>query len=347
MTTRRIPLTVVIATVACFVWGPAVFAHSSIGSEKAGNLQQLVEQSNLVVVGEVVSVKYVNAKVEGEGDVPHTIVTYKLRDSLRGKPSGETLSLRFIGGADGQGGFLTVSGVPQFQEGEQDILFVSGNGEDESCPLVNCEYGRFRLHQNRVFNTHGQPVRGIVKNNAVARGRRGKPFETFKYPTPEFDELMKNAEAQAVLKKLNMSIEDARKEYRAKAPKEIVVTRGGPPPSLSQDQRVADRQDRGVADPQAEGRNSGGKPEVAIGKEPITADHFLAKIKELRDQAKRQPTAVNSANPNAPIVLKKAGPAAARKPEDAPEPKQQTAEEEEELRALKSQDFNPVLKKKK
>lgn len=338
MVKRKIPHAVGMAALACFVWSPGAFAHSSMDPDKAGDLKQLVEQSNLVVVGEVANVKYVIARVEGEGELPHTIVTYKLRDSLRGTPNGETLSLRFIGGSDGKGGFMTVSGVPQFQKGEQDILFVAGNGEDERCPLVNCEWGRYRLHQNRVFNTHGRPVRGIVKNNAIARGRRAKPFETFKYPAPSFDDLMKNPQAQATLNQQNMSVEDARRQYQTMAPKQIVVTYSGPAPTRLQD--------RGAADPQAEGRRSGERPDIMIGAGPITAAAFIAKLKQLHNQARRQPVAVRSANPDARIVIRRTPQSTPGTPQRAPEPRQVSPEDLEEVRELKNQGFNPVLRRR-
>lgn len=330
----------VVAVIACVVVSTAALAHRPAEPQEGGQLEELIQKANLVIVGEVAEVEYVMARTEGDGEdpLPFTIVTYKVDDALRGKPTGETLSLQFIGGTDGRGGFLTVSGVPQFQEGERDLLFIAGNGANETCPLVECEYGRFRLHQNRVYNTHGQPVRGLVGNNPVARGPRAKPFQTFKYPTPGFDDLIQNPEVQANLEELGMSVEEAREQYRTKAPRQVVVTRTAAPPS-----RLGDR---AAPDPQAEGRKPGGRPDVTVGEAPVAVQEFVTKIRELNRKVERRPKPVESVDRGAPIVLRLARPADPGKPGETPEPQQIGRPDQEELEALRRQDFNPVLKKK-
>lgn len=338
MSIGRTLLTLVVGTILCTVVAGVVFAHRPAEPQEDGQLEELVRQANLVVVGEVAEVEYVTAEIEGEGELPHTFVTYELRDTLRGKPTGETLTLRFLGGADGRGGYLTISGIPQFQEGEQDLLFVTGNGEDGRCPLVECEHGRFRLYQNRVFNTHGQPVRGIIDDNPIARGPRAEPFRTFHYPTPEFDDLMKNPQARAVLEELGKSVEEAREEYRSQAPRSIAVVLGGPPPS-----RVADHAAR---DPQARGRESGGRPEVVLGERPVAVEEFVAKVRELNRRTGREPEPVQSVERRAPIVLPDVRPTTPGSPEEMPRPEYRSARDREEFQALERQDFNPVLKEK-
>lgn len=320
---------------ASVAFATAAPAHGPQGPEERSDLEALVEQANLVAMGTVSNVKYVNVTSE-QGNVPHTIVTYKLKESLRGKPSGETFSLRFMGGSDGMGGFMTVTGVPLFQEGEQDILFVQGNGEDGRCPLVNCEYGRFRVHQNQVFNTHGQPVRAIRGQRAIARGRRAEPFQKFSYPAPSFDDLMKNSAFRATLEKMGRDPAATREEYDRRAPKQITWTRRQPPTRAN---------DKAGQDPDAKGRASGGKPESPIGAAPLGVDAMVAKIKELHGKSRRQPAAVASANPEARIEAPRAGNASPGRSDEKAEPPQQSDADKEEVRRLKAQGYNPVLPK--
>lgn len=331
MITRNILRALWMGALSCLVGSTGSLASDMRGSS---DLKQLVEQSNLVIVGEVASVKYINVKIEGGGELPHTIVTYRVQDSLRGISVDGLLSLRFIGGTDGRGSFMTAGGVPQFQEGERDILFVAGNGEDERCPLVDCEWGRYRLHQNLVFNTQGQPVVDITNDVAFARGERAEPFRIFKYPTPRFDDLMENPEVRAMLTQRNISVEEARGQYEAMAPKLVVMTLSDLPATPSQD--------RG-----ADGSVSSENPAGAIDAKPVSIDTFVARIKQLHGQASRRPDPVWSINPDAPTILgKRPSPSAPAMPIQAREPRQISPEDEEEVRRMKEQGFNPVLKKK-
>ncbi len=312
----------------------AVGAHSPMLNEKSDDLATLVTRSNLVVVGEVASVQYRNARSAEGGIVPHTIVTYRVGKTYRGKVPGDVLVLRFIGGSDGMGRFLEVQGVPKFQPGDRDMLFVSGNGEG-ACALVNCEYGRYRLLGERVFDTHGAPVRAIVKDGAIARGEPPKELLSFSYPTPKFDDLLRNPEVQAQLKKAGLSADDARKRYAEGAPKQIEMTS----PYSAPDAKDEGADNAGAIKPGTD------KPQLADG--PIALNTFTAKITEIIGRTTRAPTAFRNANPDATIVLPKialAQPAAPVK--TTPKPlRPPTAAETAEVRALAAQDFNPVIKR--
>ncbi len=312
----------------------AAGAHSPMLSEKADDLATLVNRSNLVAIGQVAAVQFRNARSAEGGIVPHTIVTYRIAKAYRGKVPGDVLILRFVGGSDGMGRFLEVQGVPKFQPGDRDVLFVSGNGEG-GCALVNCEYGRYRLLGERVFDTHGAPVRGIVKDGAIARGEPPKELLSFSYPTPAFDDLLKNPEVQEQLKKSGMSVADARKRYAEGAPKQIEVTT----PYSGKEARDEGSNDAGPVKPGTD------LPQLAEG--PIALDTFSAKIGELVARATRQPEAFRNADPKAEIVLPKLAlskPAAPlRQPVKLLRPP--TAAEIAEAKALAAQDFNPVIKR--
>ncbi len=155
----------------------AGLAHGSVDREEEGRLARLVEAAELGFLGQVIDVSYSVEKTGGEGgdksaepsELPVVYVTYAVEKVLFGKPADEKLTLRFLGGPDGMGGFFSVSGTPRFQLKEQDVLFVRGNGA-EGCPLVTCQYGRFRVLRGGVYDAFGVAVQAIVDQGVIARG---------------------------------------------------------------------------------------------------------------------------------------------------------------------------------
>ncbi len=334
----------ILAAVTCLTWSENVFAHSSLSPEEAHDLQTLTEEANLVVHGTVVAVNYINTKTNGE-EVPFTRVTYQLQKTFRGEFNGDKLTLQFVGGADGKGGFLFVSGVPTFQKSDEDILFIRGNGEDGVCPLVHCEYGRFRLHHARVYNTHGQPLLGMDGNRTIARGERAPRFQTLKYPTPKFDDLITTDEAKAILKERGISLETARTQYLKMAPKEIEVTLREPEATKTEDNGMPNLEGKKL---ESEANLNRGVPnEKSAGADPLPMESLLAMIEDLERSARRQPTRVADIPPSAPIRPRGASAASPGNPPSIEVPaKQVNAEDEAEAEALESQEFNPVLKPK-
>ncbi len=336
MRTIRLAVSALFGVLAFLGTGSRALAHADIGSDRGGDLARLAEQSNLVFLGRVAKVDYrLSAQSTGEGGgLPHTIVTYEIRSVLRGQSPGKTFMMRFMGGADRRGRFMEVSGVPLFQPGEEDLLFVSGNGE-KNCPLVLCEWGRFRVYKGGVYNNHGFPVRAVSKTNVIARGMPPKEFLTFRYPAPKFDDLIKNEEVQRLMKQQTMSAADMRKRYESEAPKQIELSRDIP----------------AAAGKDAPGASSTGSTAIATTPEglpegPMAVEEFTEAVKRVLAKTTRKPAPVKSINPAAPIRV---APAKDRTPKlvEAPAapPAPQTAAEKAELEALKKQDFNPVLKK--
>jgi hypothetical protein len=119
----------------------------------------LLRSADLVFAGVVEKVEYAFSDARGgkRPRTPHTFVTYRIEDVLRGHAPGETITLRFIGGRGEQASFLLASELPLFDIGDRDVLFVSGNTVS-GCPLVGCAEGRLRVIQDRVFNDEGQAV---------------------------------------------------------------------------------------------------------------------------------------------------------------------------------------------
>jgi hypothetical protein len=71
-----------------------------------------------------------------------TFVTFTVEKRLKGEPAAEIV-LQFLGG-EIAGESMQVQGMPQFTEGEREILFIAGNGV-RFCPLVALMHGRYRV----------------------------------------------------------------------------------------------------------------------------------------------------------------------------------------------------------
>lgn len=346
----------------------AAFAHSSMEAGRSGDLVQLADRSNLVFLGKVEKVVYRNAKTEGEqGLIPYTIVTYRVGEVLRGQSPGDTFTMRFVGGPDGRGGILTVSGVPVMQEGDQDLLFVAGNGE-QTCPLVFCEHGRYRVLNNLVFDTFGSPVRAILKANVISRGLPAKPFLTTRFPAPSFDELIQNPEVQGLLRTQNLSPDQARARYEQGAPKFIEIGEdfpaaptsgdgGGAAPVPETPGRLDLRQPGGVP-PALQPRTlpapaplSRLQPSVpveaaaAIAPGPIALQQFVSAVRTFARQSTRTPQALKSIDPNAEIVAPRLQIATPQRGE-LPRPRlQMSPADADEVKALEQNGFDPVIRR--
>ena len=133
--------------------------------------RELVEDAQLIMQGVVTSVEYKNSEVPGPGyaALPHTFVTFAIERTFKGKAEkGGSITLRFEGGADGTGRAMLVPGMPMFDIGDRDILFVSKN-RNGSCPLVGWEHGRFRVINGSVYTEQGQEV-GVTDDEQLAFG---------------------------------------------------------------------------------------------------------------------------------------------------------------------------------
>lgn len=74
-----------------------------------------------------------------------TFVTFSVERTLKG-PEQREVVLEFLGGTLGDES-LSVGGVPKFNPGEREILFVQKNGL-QFCPLVRLGHGRYRVERD-------------------------------------------------------------------------------------------------------------------------------------------------------------------------------------------------------
>lgn len=131
---------------ACGVAGAQAPENPSIDS--------MSDDADLVFQGTVTGVEYAPS-IEG---VPHTFVTYRVEDVIKGDYRAAALTLRFVGGEvvkDGVLHRLSVSHAPRFAAGQQDLMMVKGNAST-GCPLVRCAHGRFRFEKGLVTDGDGE-----------------------------------------------------------------------------------------------------------------------------------------------------------------------------------------------
>jgi len=96
-----------------------------------------------------------------QAHVIKTFVTFSVDHVLKGAPA-NPLTLEFLGGTVGADA-MRVAGMPQFQTGQHEIVFVQGNGV-QFCPLVRFGHGRYhvrtdaRSKRSFVTRNNGAPL---------------------------------------------------------------------------------------------------------------------------------------------------------------------------------------------
>jgi len=150
-----------------------LFAGSALAHDGESHLADMIEQADLVFAGEVASIEYALSQPCGqEGSrVAYTFVTYRVDSVLRGNDPGHLLTLRFIGGLNrDRGTYLRASNAPQFDLGDQDIMFVKDNAS-ALVPLVEEDGGRLRMIDGLIYTEYGQSVR-LGEDGEIVKGAR-------------------------------------------------------------------------------------------------------------------------------------------------------------------------------
>jgi hypothetical protein len=106
---------------------------------------ELVDTAREIFIGQTVS-RYAHWVDTPDGRAIVTLVTFRVDESLKGGLQTQT-SLEFLGGTVGETR-LRVSGAPEFNVGDRDVLFV-GN-RNAISPVIALGYGRFRVLRDSV-----------------------------------------------------------------------------------------------------------------------------------------------------------------------------------------------------
>jgi hypothetical protein len=104
---------------------------------------ELVSEADAIYRGCVTDVQARRVeRADGEGSTIKTFVTFAVERTLKGTEQKE-VTLQFLGGTLGDEK-LEVSGMPKFNVGAREIVFVQKNGV-QFCPLVALAHGRYRM----------------------------------------------------------------------------------------------------------------------------------------------------------------------------------------------------------
>jgi len=155
------------------------FGHAL--SVKSKTFDQLVLESDEVIQGRVVAME----SRFGEGPLSRYIFTYIEFNQLQvvkgtGEVDAERYQLRIAGGRVGDL-IQAFPGAPQFQLGQDYVLFVRGNGR-EMFPLVGVHQGVYEIagaeENDRMVQTHDNPILRSVVAFRASQGLNHKSSNT-------------------------------------------------------------------------------------------------------------------------------------------------------------------------
>ena len=126
---------------------------------------ELTQDSDFVVRARVTAVRYESRERNGK-PVPYTQIDVEVLEVIVGEPP-QPLVLTMLGGKIGDGE-LVVAGAPRFVVGDEDILFVRGNGKN-FYPLYAVMHGRYPVKRDKatgreyVTRSNGVPMEDVAE----------------------------------------------------------------------------------------------------------------------------------------------------------------------------------------
>lgn len=153
----RFPFVALLIALAPLVHGTSVIPPS---------FPELVGEADAIYRGRVSAIQARRVPhPDGEGSVIKTFVTLAVERVLKG-PERKDVTLEFLGGTIGDE-TITVTGMPKFNLGAKEIVFVQKNGA-QFCPLVGLMHGRYRVLRDEatarehVARDNGAPLTNIA-----------------------------------------------------------------------------------------------------------------------------------------------------------------------------------------
>lgn len=104
--------------------------------------QELASEAEAIIRGRVTDIAVRRSSAPDGTPVIKTRVTFAVERTLKGAEH-PAITLEFLGGTIGDES-LFVAGMPRFELGATDYLFIERNGL-QFCPLVAVRHGRYRL----------------------------------------------------------------------------------------------------------------------------------------------------------------------------------------------------------
>jgi hypothetical protein len=149
------------------------------------DFQQLVDQSDYIVRAVV---KSVTSEMRSDGPNRHIItkVDLNVTEVISGTPP-QPLVLEMLGGTVGAEA-MVVEGAPQFKVGDEDILFVHGNGQQFN-PLVALMHGRYPIKRDAATGREY-----MARSNGAALYDEKDVVQPMSDPAPARQALKTNAQ---------------------------------------------------------------------------------------------------------------------------------------------------------
>ena len=142
---------------------PALRATSVIPPSFA----ELVGEADAIYRGRVTAVQARRVeRPDGDGSLIKTFVTLAVERVLKGAEQKE-VTLEFLGGTIGDES-MTVAGMPTFNVGAREIVFVQKNGV-QFCPLVALMHGRYHVLRDEttgrehIARDNGLPLTNVAE----------------------------------------------------------------------------------------------------------------------------------------------------------------------------------------
>ena len=124
----------------------------------APQFTELVNGSDFIVRAVVKSVRSEWREKQGQRHI-YTLVELEVREVIAGTPP-QPLILQVLGGQVGDEA-MVIDGAPQFKVGQEDILFIRGNGR-QFYPLTAVMHGRYPIRREPTTNREY-----VVRSNDV------------------------------------------------------------------------------------------------------------------------------------------------------------------------------------
>ena len=139
-------------------------ANVSASTVKQVSFDELIEQSELVFEGNVVSAE---SRWNNSKTLIKTFITFEITEVISGDYQSSTIELSFIGGKIGDS-YVEAQGLRQPKVGEKGIYFIRSTTQSMANPLVGWSQGQFLLEQDStgneiVMTDSHQPVIGLAE----------------------------------------------------------------------------------------------------------------------------------------------------------------------------------------
>jgi hypothetical protein len=112
------------------------------------SVDELISKADLIFTGSVSDVKVIEKEEDGQVSIS-TEVVFNVDKWLRGDLSGKTFSLTLLGGK-GKKFIMPIPGMPQFEKGEEVLLFLEKTPK-HYIPMGLIQ-GKFRIEKNPATN---------------------------------------------------------------------------------------------------------------------------------------------------------------------------------------------------